>query len=321
MALRDCDFGQENDGATSYVLGFDESCPMNEPRFLEPAVVADQPLTQAFPVLPGVVCEMEWSEEWGSQPPIRLQPSQLFAGSSVESDRVLHRWRPRICDLVDQSILMGRSLCRIDWNMKDEPYPTCPFLKLLEPAPGSRDMRRFTDEACHILLQASSSDEIAESYWLDGRTPDARDVMEWLERWAIWLPDEEGQFRLWSAFMPCEALEALYRYVHSLVHDYYMEMMGLEMEWEEKRVLEVAAGEGMPDVHDGVPDQIIYWHPRLVLDGREYTLTPENAEELRDWSYDAFCSWKSRLTKDQKEALVSLGYEADMLCPEQRWPD
>ena len=38
----------------------EESCPMNESRFLEPAFVADQPLTQAAPALPGVVCEREW---------------------------------------------------------------------------------------------------------------------------------------------------------------------------------------------------------------------------------------------------------------------
>jgi len=288
-------------------------------RFVPPLTAADYPLITAPPAPPETSCEMNWPEPWGNTPPIRIQPSQPLAGSSVDTDRIINRWRPRIFDLVEQSNAMARDLCEISWNDTLEPYPTCHFLKLLQP--GGKDMRRFTDEACHILLQVSSSNEISDAHWFDGRSPDARDVMEWMERWAMWLPNEEGQFLLWSAFLTCEAMESLYRYVHGLVHDYYLEILELHMEWEEKRELEVAAGEGMPDVHDGVPDQIIYWHPRLVLDGREYTLTPENAEELRDWSYEAFCSWKSRLTKEQKEALVSLGYEADLLCPVRRWPD
>jgi len=292
---------------------------MSNTRFFSPLAVADFPLITAPLAPPETSCEMNWPEPWGNTPPIRIQPSQPLAGSSVDTDRIINRWRPRIFDLVEQSNAMARDLCEISWNEALEPYPTCHFLKLLQP--GGKDMRRFTDEACHILLEASTSNEISDAHWFNGRSPDARDVMEWMERWAMWLPNEEGQFRLWSAFLTCEAMESLYRYVLGLVHDYYLEILELHMEWEKKRELEVAAGEGMPDVHDGVPDQIIYWHPRLVLDGREYTLTPENAEELRDWSYEAFCSWKSRLTKEQKEALVSLGYEADLLCPVRRWPD
>ncbi len=283
-------------------------------------MAADSPLTVAPPPPKETFCEMEWPESWGANPPIRLQPSEPFAGSSFETDRIINNWRPRIASLVDQSISMAQDLCEISWNGDDEPYPCCPFLKLLEP--GSNDMRRFTDEACHILLQALTRDEIIEeAFWPDHRKPDARDLHEWMGRWATWLPDEEGQFRFWSIFLPCEALEALYRYVHSLVHDYYLEMLELHMEWVEHRESEIAIWEGYPDIHSDPPESLVYWHPRLIIDNVELTLTSENAEELRDWSYDAFCTWKRHLTEDQKEALVTLGYEADQLCPDHRWQD
>ena len=280
----------------------------------------DVPLSMAPPAPPETCCEMDWPESWGSQPPIRLQPCQPFAGSSSETDRIINLWRPRILDLVDQANAMARDLCEISWRESDEPYPCCNFLKLLEPSHG-RDMRRFTDEACHLLLQVSTREEILESHWLEGRVPDARDLREWMERWALWMPDEEGQFRFWSLFLPCEGLEALCRYVHGLVHDAYYEMLELHMEWEERRELKVADGEALPLPYGTPPEVLIYWHPRLVLDEQEFTLTPENAEELRDWSRDAFRSWKLHLTEDQKLALVALGYEADSLCPDPRWQD
>jgi hypothetical protein len=293
-------------------------------RFFE-SPGGDMPLTMAPPAPPETTCQLE--RDGGS--PIRIIPSEPFAGSSSESDRIINRWRPRIANLVEQSIEMARDLCEISWRADEEPYPCCPFLKIVEPS--GRDMRQFTDEACHILLQASVRDEIVEAYWFDGRPPDARDVSEWMERWGVWLPDEEGQFRFWSVFLPCEAMEALYRYVHALVHDYYLEILELHREWEENHEEEFHGGDcdggdcdggnSLPDVYQGVPDQIIYWHPRLVLDDREFTLTSENAEELRDWSYEAFVYWGKRITKEQKEALVMLGMEADQLCPEQRWPD
>ena len=293
---------------------------MHSSRFLAPALAADSPLTVAEPPRSEACCEMEWPESWGSVPAIRLQPSAPFAGSSTETDRIINRWRPRIFDLVEQSISMAQDLCEISWNADDEPYPCCPFLKLLEP--GSNDMRRFTDEACHILLQALTRDEIIEeAFWPDHRKPDARDLHEWMQRWATWLPDEEGQFRFWSIFLPCEALEALYRYVHALVHDYYLEILELHMEWEENRELEIAAGEGLPITGGTPPESIIYWHPRLVLDELEFTLTSDNAEQLRDWAYDAFLNWARRIPKEQKEALCMLGYEADQLCAVRRWDD
>ena len=292
---------------------------MNQSRFTATFMDGDVPLTMAPSPPPVTSCEMEWPESWGSNPPIRLQPSEPFAGSSNETDRIINNWRPRIASLVEQSISMAKDLCEISWNGEEEPYPCCPFLKLITPVGG--DMRRFTDEACHVLLQASSREEILDSYWFDGRAPDARDVMEWMERWAVWLPDEEGQFRLWSAFLPCEAMEALYRYVHALVHDYYLEILELHMEWEERRELEVASGEALPDFQDTPPESILYYHPRLIIDEQEFSLTADNAEELRDWSYDAFVSWGKRITKEQREALVMLGYEADQLCPIRRWPE
>ena len=319
MALQGCDFSPENKGATLGVGAPKETCPMNEPRFLEPAMVADQPLTMALPPNPEMSCERVWPEEWGSIPAIRLQPSEPFGGSSNETDRIISRWRPRLFDLVEKANSMAGDLCEISWNGSNEPYPCCHFLKLIEPE--GKDMRRFTDEACHILQQVSSREEISESHWVAGRIPDARDIMEWMERWAVWLPDEAGEFRLWSAFLPCEAMEALYRYVHALVHDYYLEILGLHMEWEERREIEVASGEALPRPDGPPPEVIVYWHPRLVLDEREFTLTSENAEQLRDWTYNAFCSWKRHLSEDQKMALVSLGYEADGLCPDPRWQD
>lgn len=287
-------------------------------RFLE---TNDHPLVEALPAPPEACCEMEWPESWGSNPPIRLRPSAAFAGSSVETDRVISRWRPRIFELVEQANAMARELCEIARRGSDEPYPCCNFLKLIGPPAEGRDLRRFTDEACHLLLQASTRDEIADAYWFDGRPPDARDVTEWMERWGVWLPDEGGQFLLWSIFLPCEAMEALYRYVHGLVHDHYLEIMELHMEREENRELEIAAGEELPIPWGTPPESIIYWHPRLVLDELEFTLTTDNAEQLRDWSYDAFINWGRRITKEQKEALFMLGYEADQLCPERRWPD
>ncbi len=289
---------------------------MNQPLFHESA--CDMPLTMAPPAPPEACCEI--TREGAL--PIRIIPSAPFAGSSGETDRIINRWRPWIAGLVEQANGMAHDLCDISWNTEEEPYPCCPFLNLLEPSSGGTDMRRFTDEACHILLQALTREEITElAVWPENRKPDARDLAEWMERWGLWLPDEEGQFRFWSLFLPCESLEALYRYVHGLVHDRYLEILELHREWEEIRKGEHSAGNTLPDVRDGVPDQIIYWHPRLILDDREFTLTSENAEELRDWSYDAFCSWKSRITREQKEALVSLGYESDLLCPVRRWPD
>ena len=285
-------------------------------RFLESN---DHPLIEALPAPREVCCEMEWHLSWGDDPAIRLQPSTPFAGSLIETDRIINYWRPRVADLVEHALSMARELCEINWNGIDEPYPCCPFLKLIKPE--GKDMRHFTDEACHILLQASSSNEISEAYWFDGRATDARDLGEWMKRWATWLPDEDGQFRFWSIFLPCEALEALYRYVHALVHDYYLEILELHMEREENRELEIAAGEELPIPWGTPPESIIYWHPRLVLDELEFTLTTDNAEQLRDWSYDAFINWGRRITKEQKEALFMLGYEADQLCPERRWPD
>ena len=160
-----------------------------------------------------------------------------------------------------------------------------------------------------------------DGYWFDGRAPDARDVMEWMERWGGWLPDEEGQFRFWSIFLPCEVMEALYRYVHGLVHDFYLEIFEMHTVWEQEMAHANARGEGIPSIHSGPPESLIYWHPRLIIDDFELTLTKDNAEELRDWSYDAFCSWKQNITEDQKEALFMLGYEADQLCAVRRWPD
>lgn len=295
---------------------------MKDARFLSARdLPSDHPLIVSPPPRPEIVCEQDWLDSWGSHPPIRLQPSEPFAGSSGDTDRIISRWRPKIFTLVEQANGMAKDLCEISWRGSDEPYPYCNFLKLLEPTPGT-DMRRFTDEACHILLQALTRDEIIEeAFWPDHRKPDARDVMEWLERWSVWLPDEKGQFHFWSIFMPCDVLEAFYRYVHGLVHDAYFEILDLHMQWEDKSKNEVATGHALSPPYGAPPEVIIYWHPRLVLDDREITLTSENAEELRDWSYDAFCSWKSRITQEQKEALVMLGYEADQLSPSPRWPD
>ena len=293
---------------------------MNEIRFLEVAAVADFPLMTAPPSPLEVSCEIDWPESWGGHPPIRLQPSGPYAGSSVETDRIIHRWRPRIFNLVEQANSMARDLCEISWNGNNETYPCCHFLKLIEPL--GRDMRPFCDAACELLLQVRSRDEIMEeAFWPDHRKLDARDVMEWMERWGAWLPDAHGQFQFWSIFLPCEALEALYRYVHALVHEFYLEVLELHLEWEEAVSLKRANGEALPDIYDGPPEAIIYYHPRLFLDEREFTLTTENAEELRDWAYDAFVNWKRRITDEQKQSLFMLGYEADQLCAVRRWDD
>ena len=146
--------------------------------------------------------------------------------------------------------------------------------------------------------------------------------MEWMERWGTWLPDEEGQFRFWSVFMPCEAMEALYRYVHALVHDYYLEILERHTQWENQMEKEDFSPEDcmLPGLTQ-IPDIILYYHPRLILDDREVTLTEESAEQMRDWAYDAFVKWGGRLSDEQKEALVMLGYEADQICTVRRWPD
>lgn len=290
---------------------------MNERRFFESAMVADHPLMQALPVRSQTSCEMEWPESWGSNPPIRLQPSELFAGSSAESDRIINRWRPRIFDLVEHSISMAKDLCEISWNGDDEPYPCCPYLKLLKSE--GRDMRRFTDEACHILLQASSREEISESFWYEGRVPDARDVIEWMERWGIWLPDEEGQFRVWSIFLPCDALEALYRYVHALVHDYYLEMLELHMEWEKRTEREAAEGISLAAQAQRSPQEFQWIPPRLLVGEMEIWLNQQNAEEIREWGLFAAASWRHMLTEDKQLELVDLVEEADRLCPYPRF--
>jgi hypothetical protein len=260
---------------------------------------------------PETACEIEWEGE----PPIRLQPSELFAGSTAESDRIINRWRPRIFDLVEHSISMAKDLCEISWNGDKEPYPCCPYLKLLKRE--GKDMRRFTDEACHLLLQASSREEILDSHWYDIRTPDARDVMEWMERWCTWLPDEEGQFRFWSIFLPCDALEALYRYVHALVHDYYLEMLELHMEWEKRTERETGVGKlnllvllntcGKHKIHE------------LLVGEMEIWLNEQNAEEICEWGLFAAASWRHMLTEDKQLELVDLVEEADLLCPDPRF--
>ena len=290
---------------------------MNQSRFTATFMDGDVPLTMAPPPPPETSCEMEWPESWGANPPIRLQPSEPFAGSSIETDRIINNWRPRIASLVDQSVSMAKDLCEISWNGEEEPYPCCPFLKLITPADS--DMRRFTDEACHVLLQASTREEILDSHWYDIRTPDARDVMEWMERWAIWLPDEDGQFRLWSAFLPCDAMEALYRYVHGLVHDCYLEILELHMEWEERREVEVAAGEALPPPAQVRPEEFQWIPPRLFVGEMAIWLSEQNAEEIREWGVFAAASWRHMLTEEKQLALVDLVEEADRLCPDQKF--
>lgn len=275
----------------------------------------DQPIIDGGGMLPWCECEAVRAGD----PPIRLRPSATHEGSSAETDRIINRWRPRIANLVEQSISMAKELCKISWNGDDEPYPCCPYLKLLEP--GGRDMRRFTDEACHLLLQASTREEVLDFHWFEGRAPDALDVMEWMERWAVWLPDEAGEFRLWSALLPCEAMEALYRYVHALVHDYYLEILELHREWEENRELYPATGTDLlPPTWEG-PKQFQWIAPRLFVGGGEIWLNGENAPELREWGVFAFGAWQLTLTQPQKEALYDLVREADRLCPDPRWRD
>ena len=122
--------------------------------------------------------------------------------------------------------------------------------------------------------------------------------------------------------MPCEALEALYRYVHALVHDAYLEILELHREFEERTERgDFDQHERILPVFDEIPEIILYYHPRLILDDLEITLTEDNAEQMRDWAYDAFVNWGKRINRDQKEALVTLGYEADQLCSVRRWPD
>lgn len=286
---------------------------MNLSRLSAALTDGDVPLTMAPPPRPETSCEIEREGE----SPIRLQPSEPFAGSSTETDRIINRWRPRIFDLVEQSISMARDLREISWNGYDEPYPCCPYLKLLEPE--GRDMRRFTDEACHLLLQVSTREEILDSYWFEGRSPDARDVMEWMERWATWLPDEDGQFHFWSLFLPCEAMEALYRYVHALVHDQYLEILELHMEWEEQRELDEPSGANLlPPTWEG-PVEFQWIPPRLFVGGGEIWLNGENAQELREWGVTAIGAWKFSLTGPQKEALCDLVHEADRLCEDPKF--
>jgi hypothetical protein len=96
------------------------------------------------------------------------------------------------------------------------------------------------------------------------------------------------------------------------------------MEWEEDQEKRMIAqgGELFPNLHGDPPESIIYWHPRLILDGDcAFTLTTDNAEQLRNWAYNAFMLWGSILDRDRKEALVEAACQADELCPKQRWAD
>jgi hypothetical protein len=207
-----------------------------------------------------------------------------------------------------------------------ESYPCCGFLNLVGPANTSK--RLFIDEACVVLLSVLTSEEIlTEVYWPCDRKCDARDVMDWYQRWGAWLPDDEGQLRFWSIFMDCEQMETLYRYVHAMVRQCYLEILERHRELGEdyKRQEETEDWnqddlESLPNFYP-VPEEIIYYHPRLFLDGRAFWLTEENAMELRDWAYDAFRYWHKTIDKDQKEALVRAAVEADRLCPEKRWPE
>ena len=289
---------------------------MESQRFSHDLCDGDIPLMMAPPPPPETPCEVERN---GSSP-IRLQPSASHSGSSIETDRIINYWRPRIFNLVEQSISMARDISNdISWNGTDELFPCCPYLKLLKAT--SNDMRHFTDEVCHLLLQISTREEILDAYWFDGRAPDARDAIEWLERWGLWLPDQEGQFRFWSIFLPCESLEALYRYAFSLVHDYYIEILEMHVIWEEEKEKSGDSSHPLlPPTWEGIKE--FQWiPPRLIVESGEIWLSQENANELREWGMIAFGAWKFSLTELQKEALYDLVHEADRLCPDPRFAD
>lgn len=296
---------------------------MNTPRFVHLGADTDESLVMAPAAFPEADCEIPRN----SDSPIRLLPSALFEGSSDETDRILYTWRPRIANIVEQSIGMARDLCIISWQLEEEPYPCCPFLKVINPPSPGKDMRRFTDEACHILLQVLTRDEIVElAHWPDHRKPDARDMLEWIERWGTWLPDEEGQFRLWSAFLPCEALEAFCRYVHALVHDFYLEILELHREWEADpnrvrpsepgSLLENDPGLPYPGYH---PVEFEFYAPRLLIGDREIWIDASNAVVMREWGMRAFIAWKSLLDEEKKEQLYDLIHAADELCPDPQF--
>jgi hypothetical protein len=282
-------------------------------RFENGWTYGDHPIINVQAMLPW--CECEVVREGNS--PIRLRPSAQHEGSSAETDRIINCWRPRLANLVDQSISMAKDLCEISWNGTDEPYPCCPHLKLIQSQ--GRDMRRFTDEACHLLLQACTKEEILESYWPDHRKPDARDIAEWMVRWALWLPDENGQFRIWSAFLPCEAIEAFYRYVHALVHDYYLEILELHIEWQENRERHPVQGTDLLPLTWEGPKEFQWIPPRLFVEGGVIWLNGENAQEIREWGVIAFGAWKFSLSEEKQEALYDLVHEADRLCPDPRF--
>ena len=176
-------------------------------------------------------------------------------------------------------------------------------------------MRRFCDEASHLLLQASTGGDQYEYSWYGHRLPDARDVMEWLSRWSVWLPDEFGQFEFWSTFMPCDQLESLYRYLHALVHDFYLEILERHTLWEERMEREnwAAPEGGIPGsaaFKSKSPDLIRYWHPRLIIDDHEIRLTGENAAEFFAFAIDFMNHFHSELDMEAKEALKEAAYEA-----------
>jgi hypothetical protein len=281
------------------------------------AIAGDEPVSFAPPAPPEICCERDWS----GAPPIRLQPSAHY--SSAQTDRIINYWRPRIANLVESAIGMVGDFRQyqeggklgIDWQTNGNPYPCLPFLRVVGPPESGRDMRHFTDESCHVLLQTSTKEEAQEAYWFKGRIPDARDIMEWIERWSVWLPNESSQFEFWSVFLPSGTFERFCHYVHSLVHDYYLEILERHTLWEERMECEgwpPPAEDSLPTAKN-LPTSIRYWHPRLLLDEEEFRLTVENAAEVFAFTMDMLQRYRHSLDQEAKDALEMAAYEAYLL--------
>jgi len=283
----------------------------------------DVPHPPLFTCSDGVSCEAPLGEE-----PVfssYFSVATPLEGSSPETDRIISYWRPRLLSLVDDANAMALDIKKSGWREK-QPYICCSFL--ITCSPSDPVLRVFIDQACEILLEAKTSEEIMhDDGWPEIRKFDARDVRKWIQRWGECIPDEKWDMKRWSAFMECDSIEGLYIYVHSLVSQYRLELLESHIEWTEMQEIGVEReGWHKSDLdclphHDSRPEEIIYFHPRLFLDERAFQLTPENAEDLRDWAFKAFCLWHREIDEKQKEALVDATLEADELCPIRRWAD
>lgn len=293
--------------------------PMKPARSDHPWALGDHSPADEQAMLPWGECDLV---ELHEESPLRLIPSGLYDGSSWETDTIINDWRPKLQTLIARGNGLVRDLEQLGWESNGV-FLQAEFLGFLVQDQGRADLRVFADQALYFVLEVRSSEELSEEWWWEGRSPDARDLKEWLSRLPSVFPKTDANFRLWSAFME-SPLEAFYQYLHGLLIDWYYEVLEIvETGRENPEGLRRRRERGeveLPPTWEG-PKEFEFHCPRLFVEGREIWVNETNAQRIREWGMTAFGAWKFSLSRAQKEALYELVHEADRLCPDSRWQD